>query len=170
MEGLTESVLEEIERRHPQGLPSNEIVSLFEAHGVRFSEATLRKYVQLGLLPRSFRVGRKGKHKGSQGLYPATVVRQIVEIKRLLGANRTIEEIRAEYFLLRTEIEELEQRLRRLCDGVEGTLRGQSDDATAAMARRDLRDVRAASVELIGRLRALEARLTMRADVSRATG
>ena len=30
---------------------------------IRFSEATLRKYVQLGLLSRSVRVGRKGKHQ-----------------------------------------------------------------------------------------------------------
>ena len=35
---------------------------------MKFSEATLRKYVQLGLLPRSVRVGRKGKHQGSQGI------------------------------------------------------------------------------------------------------
>ena len=40
--------------------------------GEPLSEATFRKYVQLGLLPRSVRVGRKGKHRGSQGLYPAS--------------------------------------------------------------------------------------------------
>ena len=170
MEGLTETMLEELERQHPEGLPSTHIVSLFEEHGVRFSEATLRKYVQLGLLPRSFRVGHKGSHKGSQGLYPTSVVRQIVEIKKHLGANRTIEEIRSDFFLLRTEIEELEQRLRRLCDGVEGSLKGRTDDTVAAMARRDLRDVRAASVELVSRLRTLESRLTMRASISRSTG
>ena len=45
--------------------------------GVRLSEATFRKYVQAGLLPRSKRVGRKGKHRGSQGLYPVEAVRRI---------------------------------------------------------------------------------------------
>ena len=41
--------------------------------------------MQLGLLPRSVRVGRKGKHRGSQGLYPATVVRQIELVRRLMA-------------------------------------------------------------------------------------
>jgi len=40
------------------GLP---LLDVFPPRGIRFSEATLRKYVQLGLLPRSVRVGQKGK-------------------------------------------------------------------------------------------------------------
>ena len=47
-----------------------QIVEAFTDAGVRLSEATFRKWVQLGLLPRSRRVGRKGKHQGSLGLYP----------------------------------------------------------------------------------------------------
>ena len=40
---LTPSGLAEIERAHPQGLTSRQIVDLFETRGIRFSEATLRK-------------------------------------------------------------------------------------------------------------------------------
>jgi DNA-binding transcriptional MerR regulator len=65
--------------------------------GLRVSEATLRKYVQLGLLPRSRRVGTRGRHQGSWGLYPAWTARQVVEIKRLLAEGRTIQDIATGY-------------------------------------------------------------------------
>jgi len=55
---LEDRELEEIERAWPDGMTSRQIVDVFETRGIRFSEATLRKYVQLGLLPRSVRVGR----------------------------------------------------------------------------------------------------------------
>src|SRR3712207_1701644 len=78
---LDEEEIAEIERAWPNGLTSRQIVDVFESRGIRFSEATLRKYVQLGLLPRSVRVGRKGKHRGSCGLYPANVVRRVNLVK-----------------------------------------------------------------------------------------
>ena len=62
--------LEAIGRAHPGGLTVQEIVQLSTARGERLSEAAFRKYVQLGLLPRSVRVGRQGKQRGSRGLYP----------------------------------------------------------------------------------------------------
>ncbi len=74
---FTEKELRAIETEHPDGLSAVQIVNLFTRRGVRFSEATFRKYVQEGLLPRSRRVGRKGKHQGSLGLYPSTTVRGI---------------------------------------------------------------------------------------------
>src|SRR5512139_3699256 len=88
---LLEEELGDIERQSPDGLTSRQIVDVFTSRGMRFSEATLRKYVQLGLLPRSVRVGRKGKHRGSCGLYPATAVRQIDHIRRLMAQGFTIE-------------------------------------------------------------------------------
>lgn len=168
MQGFTEDVLNRIEKAHPEGLPSQEIVSLFEQHGVQFSEATLRKYVQLGLLPHSVRVGRKGQQKGSQGLYPPTILRQVLEIKRLLNENFSIEDIRREYFLLRGEIEGLEQKLSQLFDGIDTALRTRPDDTAAEHARRELKDVRGTASELVRKLRALEQRLSMRAKLARA--
>jgi len=60
---LDEQELQEIERTSPNGLTSRQIVDVFETRGIRFSEATLRKYVQLGLLPRSVRVGSRAERR-----------------------------------------------------------------------------------------------------------
>ena len=68
MNAINEATLSRIEKQHAGGLTSAEILDVFASHDIPLSEATLRKYVQLGLLPRSVRVGRKGKHQGSQGL------------------------------------------------------------------------------------------------------
>src|SRR4029450_1749009 len=90
---LQEAERQEIDQGAPGGLTSRQIVDVFTARGIRFSEATLRKYVQLGLLPRSVRVGMKGKHQGSHGLYPANVVRRVNLVKAMMAENLTIEEI-----------------------------------------------------------------------------
>jgi hypothetical protein len=170
MQGPTDAVLDEIEKTHPEGIPSQEIVEVLERNGVKFTEATLRKYVQLGLLPRSVRVGRKGKHRGSQGLYPASIVRQIVEIKRLLSENYTIEQIQQQNLLLRGEIEQLEQQLARLFDDIETSLKSRADDTSAEHVRRDLKGARGVASELISRLVALETRLSLQSRLARAAG
>ena len=59
---FTRKELKEIESSWSEGIPSQEIISLFQDRGIKLSEATFRKYVQLGLLPTSRRVGQKGKH------------------------------------------------------------------------------------------------------------
>src|SRR5512144_620389 len=97
-----------IERDRASGITSREVVRLFTARGARLSAATFRKYVQAGLLPRSRRVGRKGKHTGSTGLYPVAVVRRIDLIKRMMAAGLTLEDIRDSYAVLRHRIEDLE--------------------------------------------------------------
>ena len=171
VEGIIEADVVELERRHADGISSPTIVTFLETHGVKFSESTLRKYVQLGLLPHSVRIGRKGKHKGSQGQYPISIVRQILEIKRLLGENKTIEEIRQDYLLLRGDIEALEHKLKQLFEGIEGALGQRSDDETTAeYLRRDMRDARSAADGLVERLRALEERLSVRARLARVAG
>jgi DNA-binding transcriptional MerR regulator len=82
-----------LEASHPDGLSAGAIVELLRQRGVSLAEATFRKYVQLGLLPRSRRVGRKGKHRGSHGLYPAGIVGRITEIRALMESGLTLEEI-----------------------------------------------------------------------------
>src|SRR5678810_1147280 len=94
---LEEREMDEIERAWRNGLTSRQIVDVFETRGIRFSEATLRKYVQLGLLPRSVRVGRKGKHRGSCGLYPSHVIRRVNTVKGMMAEDRTIEEIQRSF-------------------------------------------------------------------------
>ena len=96
MTGIDEAALVRIEKQYAGGLSSAQILDVFATHGVPLSEATLRKYVQLGLLPRSVRVGKKGKHQGSQGIYPVRVIREILRIKQMMSSSYTIEQIQRE--------------------------------------------------------------------------
>jgi len=77
-----------LEAEHAGGISAVQIVDFFAPRGVKLAQATFRKYVQLGLLPRSRRVGEKGKHRGSKGLYPASAVRRIHLIKSLMTKGR----------------------------------------------------------------------------------
>jgi DNA-binding transcriptional MerR regulator len=103
-----------LERDRAAGITSGEVVQLFESRGARLSAATFRKYVQLGLLPRSRRVGRKGKHTGSTGLYPVSVVRRIAVIKRMMAAGYTVEDIRGSFLTLRNRLDDVEKGLSEL--------------------------------------------------------
>src|SRR6185503_20904515 len=132
---LGDRELEEIERAWPDGMTSRQIVDLFETRGIRFSEATLRKYVQLGLLPRSVWVGRKGKHRGSCGLYPANVIRRVNLVKGMMAEDLTIEEIQRSFVRFKDEIDTVEKGLRDLIAGFERQAKGP---ALEAERRRDL--------------------------------
>jgi DNA-binding transcriptional MerR regulator len=114
MDFLTEAELERVERDRAAGITSGEVVSLFEAKGARLSASTFRKYVQLGLLPRSRRVGRKGKHTGSTGLYPVAVVRRVALIKRMMAEGYTVEDIRGSFVTVRNRIEDVDRGLTEL--------------------------------------------------------
>lgn len=102
---LQEEELRAIESTYSHGITAAQIVEAFTSRGIRFSEASFRKYVQQGLLPRSVRVGRKGKNKGSLGLYPAKTVRRINAVKQWMADGHTIEQIQ-EQFLLYTDLVE----------------------------------------------------------------
>lgn len=163
--GFTEQELEALERAHPQGLAVQQIVEAFAQHGDRLTEATFRKYVQLGLLPRSVRVGRKGKHRGSQGLYPATTVRQIDAIRKLMAQGFTIEEIQNEFFFVRGDIEELTRCLERVYGAIERLLASRGGDELAA---RQLEEARTRGAELLETLERIEQRMSIRARMARA--
>lgn len=126
---FTEEELERIEKEHPDGMNVQIVLDLFKGKKVNLSEATFRKYVQLGLLPRSRRIGRKGRHKGSQGMYPSNTVRRINEIKWMMQRGVTIEQLMEEYYLLGGEIEELQQIVRRIISKLSesSTQKGEPD-------------------------------------------
>jgi len=164
MRFFDEAELRAIEGENPQGLTSQKIVELFEGRGIRFSEATFRKYVQMGLLPRSVRVGRKGKHQGSQGLYPAGTIRRINEIKRLMSLDYTIEDIQRQFVLVRAEIDELARRTDELLRRVERALReGALEGAQAMRLQGELDEARRLAEALIGKLENIEGHLSDRA-------
>lgn len=155
---IEEKTINRIETESPRGLTSREILALFQEHGVQLSEATLRKYVQLGLLSRSVRVGQKGKHQGSKGLYPVRVVRQILFVRRLMEQNYTIEQIQREFLFLRGEIELLEETLGGLFTKL-GDVAVEEGRAVARGIRREVKAVEGVGRDLLMRLRTLEGRL-----------
>ncbi|HEY4186696.1 MAG TPA: MerR family transcriptional regulator [Polyangia bacterium] len=163
---LDENEIQEIERAWPNGLTSRQIVDVFETRGVRFSEATLRKYVQLGLLPRSVRVGRKGKHRGSCGVYPAHVIRRVNAVKGMMADNLTIEEIQRSFARFKDDIDSVEKDLRELLSGLEREAKGP--DSHSPERRRDLEreivDAKRAAGELVRRIATLERRLSEREE------
>jgi hypothetical protein len=170
---LEERELEEIERSWPNGLTSRQIVDVFETRGIRFSEATLRKYVQLGLLPRSVRVGRKGKHRGSCGLYPSLVIRRVNIVKGMMAEDRTIEEIQRSFARFKDDIDSVQTELRDLIAGFEREAKAPSlrPDADARRAIEDeIIEAKRAAGELVRRISSLERRISARAADSSAAG
>src|SRR5690606_41471912 len=116
---LTEAQIRDIEGQHPEGLTSQEIVSAFSERDVRFSEANLRRYVQLGLVPRSRRIGQKGKHQGSHGVYPVRAVRRINLIKKLMAERYTLEDIQDKFLAFADDVETLDEASAELLENFE---------------------------------------------------
>lgn len=158
---LDETELDEIERAYPNGLTSRQIVDVFESRGIRFSEATLRKYVQLGLLPRSVRVGRKGKHRGSCGIYPANVVRRVNVVKRMMADNLTIEDIQRSFARFKDEIASVENGLRDLIASFEREARSPQLEADKRRElEREIVEAKRTAGELVRRIAGLERRIS----------
>jgi hypothetical protein len=175
LQRITDELLERLEREHPQGLTSQEILDTLASYDVKFSEATLRKYVQLGLLPRSIRVGRKGKHQGSQGMYPATVIRQIQRIRDMMAQNFTIEEIQREFLFVRGDIEDLERSIAKVFDALREAARDRRaevrSETTGRAIANDLATAEQLANDLLAKLTVIEERLMAQAQLQkRATG
>lgn len=152
--------LRRIERELGGGVSSRRVVELFQERGVRFSEATFRKYVQAGLLPRSRRVGHKGKHRGSTGVYPPGVVRRINAIKAMMAEGMTLEDIRGSFLSLRGELDDLEETVERIVAGLTRALSGTAGPAAErARLRTELRRSRDEAKRLTRALERLGSRI-----------
>lgn len=163
MELLRPEEIERIERDYAQGLPARVIVDVFAARGIPLSEATFRKYVQAGLLPRSRRVGRKGKNRGSQGLYPAEAVRRLNVIKHLMAEGMTLEDIKTSFVVFKNHLDLAARELALVCDGFERQLdtRGFGERHRRELAQQ-LRALRVQSHELLQGLSRLGSAVTAR--------
>jgi hypothetical protein len=168
LERIPDEQLDRIEREHEAGISSSEILDVFVSHGIKFSEASLRKYVQLGLLPRSVRVGRKGKHQGSQGMYPVQVVRQIQRIKEMMAQDYTIEEIQREFLFVRGDIEELERTLAKVFSALKDAAQQRRSEMSGRAITNDLSHAESIARELLAKLAMIEQRLTAQARLSRS--
>jgi DNA-binding transcriptional MerR regulator len=169
---LADDELATIEETYKDGLTAVQIVEVFTRRGVKFSEASFRKYVQQGLLPRSRRVGRKGKHRGSLGLYPAKTVRRINAVKRLMIEGHTIEEIQGQHLLYTDLVENIGEGLIELLDRLDADAAGPSSSPERRKAlHKDLVETRRMSDELTRRLTDLARRAAApRNDRMRRTG
>ena len=164
---FTEDDLARLEREHPLGVSSEEIIAYFTRKNVKLTEATLRKYIQLDLLPRSRRVGLKGKHRGSQGMYPATVIRRIQRLKAMM-LDYTIEQIQREFLFVRGDVEDLERTLERIFSILSSAAKSPRDgDTSARFVNRELTDARNLASELVAKITSVETRLTMQARLHR---
>ncbi|MCX5745592.1 MAG: MerR family transcriptional regulator [Proteobacteria bacterium] len=162
--------LEALEATYADGITAAQIVDVFTSRGIRFSEASFRKYVQQGLLPRSRRVGRKGKNRGSLGLYPAKTVRRINDVKQLMSSGYTIEEIQGQFLLYTDLVEGVAESLTELCSRF-----GADTERLAPDVRREIeRDIETAQRtgdQLVARLEELARRVTTpRTDSLRLAG
>src|SRR5215831_1230207 len=168
---LDDREIDEIERSWPDGMTSRQIVDVFETRGIRFSEATLRKYVQLGLLPRSVRVGRKGKHRGSCGLYPSHVIRRVNVVKGMMAEDRTIEEIQRSFARFKDDIESVESQVRELLSGFEREAKGPAVGADGRRElERDISEAKRAAGELVRRIASLERKISAHVEPAAGRG
>jgi DNA-binding transcriptional MerR regulator len=169
---LSDAELAGIEQTYAEGITAVQVVDIFTSRGVRFSEASFRKYVQQGLLPRSRRIGRKGKHRGSMGVYPAKTVRRINTIKRLMGEGHTIEEIQEQFLRYADALEALEEGFSELFSRLEEEVAGPRFDVQSRRSMtRELREARESADEILGRLDELTRRAAQpRGDEYRNTG
>jgi DNA-binding transcriptional MerR regulator len=163
IELLRPDELEQIERDHAQGVSAPFIVHVFETRGARLSQATFRKYVQAGLLPRSRRVGRKGKHRGSQGLYPVESVRKINAIKKMMAAGLTLEDIKTSFVVHTHHIEASERELAQVFDALEKHLvEGALGEPRRRALQQQLHALRARARELYSDVARLGSVITAR--------
>ena len=167
VERVDEVIISSLEEQHSDGIASSDILSFFADQGIKFSEATLRKYVQLGLLPRSIRVGKKGKHQGSQGLYPASVVRRILRIKEMMADDLTIEQIQREFLFVRGDIEELERVVGKIFETLGGEIRDKERAGATLGLANELSGAKRIAKDLLQKIEWIESRLMSRAQMAR---
>jgi hypothetical protein len=167
---LAEDELRGVETQYADGITAVQIVDVFTSRGIKFSEASFRKYVQQNLLPRSKRVGRKGKHRGSLGVYPAKTVRRINTVKSLMLDGHTIEEIQGEFLLFTDLVEGVAENLSELWSRFGADL-DQLDPKTKRELEKKLVDARADGDDLVERLNELARRIAApRTDSLRLAG
>jgi DNA-binding transcriptional MerR regulator len=169
---LSDEELNAVEAEYSDGISAVQIVEVFASRQVRFSEATFRKYVQQGLLPRSRRVGRKGKNRGSLGVYPAKVIRRINVIKSLMLEGYTIEEIQSQFLQFTDVIERLEEGLQEAFGLFQADAESPRFDSKARKSiQREIADAEKFADELIARINGLSQRLSQsHEDSYRSTG
>lgn len=160
MHSIDDDTLSALETRYAAGLSSNDLIGVCIDNGIQLSEATLRKYVQLGLLSRSVRVGQKGMHKGSKGMYPVRTLRQLVRIKSMMSESWTMEQIRRDFLFVRSDIEQLEDTLSRVFGILLQVMKQKGQGGSGSLVHRDVREAKRLAKDMLGCLTTAESRLS----------
>lgn len=161
---LSSRQIADIERQNAEGLSSRQILDVFSGAGEKLSEATLRKYVQLGLLPRSRRVGQKGKHRGSRGIYPVEVIRRVDEIRKAMKDGATLEDLAKAAQATRAKLSHARVSLEEAIEAAEADLGARELDrasrtklkSTLAKLKKDSKDWLKALDRLTSEIQAAE--------------
>jgi DNA-binding transcriptional MerR regulator len=169
-ESLKPEDLDRIERDHPEGIPARTIVEIFKPLGVALSEATFRKYVQAGLIPRSRRVGRKGKHRGSQGLYPVECVRRLNAIKKMMAEGHTLEDIKRSFVFVRNHVDAIDREFGAVFDGLSVELSTRGQDQQSRQLASQLEELRSRAHALVRDTARLGSVVTSRSAVEGRSG
>lgn len=167
---LGEDELRAIEASHSAGITAVQIVEVFTSRGVKFSEASFRKYVQQGLLPRSRRIGRKGKHRGSLGVYPAKTVRRINSVKQWMADGFTIEQIQGQFLLYTDLVESLAEGLTELVERIAVDIDHPQHASERKQLAKDLGELRHDSDRLVERANDLARRVATPAQTGSSSG
>src|SRR5690606_40863464 len=99
--------------------------------------------------------------------YPVSVVRQILQIKRMMAESYTIEQIQREFLFMRGDLEQLERTLGSIFKKLDAVLKERKKDVAAQTMTREVSSARALSKDLLQRLHAIENRIRAKAQVER---
>ena len=92
-----------------------------------------------------------------------------MRIKQMMAESYTIEQIQREFFFVRSELSQLEQSLGTVFSILKEVVRERRHEGYAQDVARDLEGARGVSRDLLGRLLAIESRLTTRAKLRRVS-
>jgi len=161
-EYLEEKEVTSLMLQYREGITSAQVITLFRDKGVRFSEATLRKYVQLGLLPRSHRVSAgAGKHRGSKGVYSERVIKTINDIKKMMADGLTLEDIARATIKFKKQINGIDSGLQQLFKAMSTELDGPRFDlGLKPMVESELNEAKESARVLISKLEHIDQTIT----------
>ena len=109
-----------LKKAFPDGMKMLEIIQVIKSRGYSFSEPSFRKYTQLGFIPQSRRVGKKGKHRGSYGLYPACSIELVIFVlDSTRGTSITLEDLQIPSFRARVLDEQTSRGYKEVLQGLD---------------------------------------------------
>jgi hypothetical protein len=109
----------------------------------------------------------KGKHRGSEGLYPASVLRQVVRIKQMMAQRYTIEQIQRDFFFVQDDLQKVEAILDSVLGAFQRVMSRQGRGEIARDLSTQIDDARFVAQDLLKRLSEIESRLVTRTQLTR---